>query len=533
MPPFTRAEVRTHISKSGKNIDPTNDTHSVPTSMRKATTFLNDEYLKDIKTCSDSHCFYFKCQCYHSYRKNDKPHDLKFSICIVTGEVKHACCSCVAGRVGFCNHVLALMMKVCLFSLYECKNTNDLINDGDVSQPKKACTSQLQQWHRKGRGTKITPQPAMDVYVTKTSLDNDKESKREPGLGCLLYEARKTTKTQSTLELNLLKSLQEINPKMALAQIMTPRCNAGAMTETKMGRSPQGSFASYQLAITEDNFKVYCDVSTVTRKNDNQMPLHAFPRLPLRDSEDFKAPDNISTDEQTLLGKITVTVDLLNKIEQATRGQSNSDEWKEQRRLRITASNFGRVKSRKRQHESLVKEFLDRKSFTSKYTTHGLEYESTALNQYRKYMCTIGKPVQVFKSGLVVCLESPYLGASPDGKVIDNGCSEPFGLVEIKCPHSMFDVTPLDACSHRNFYLEEVDGKPKLKHGHNYYSQVQGQMAVTGARWCDFVVYTRKGLSIERIPYDPPFWLTLKESLRSFYFTHFLSFAAKNSTRQD
>ena len=56
------------------------------------------------------------------------------------------------------------------------------------------------------------------------------------------------------------------------------------------------------------------------------------------------------------------------------------------------------------------------------------------MDQYKKYMATTGKPVKVCKSGLVVCLDSPYLGASLDSKVIDGGCSDPFGLVEIKCP---------------------------------------------------------------------------------------------------
>ena len=137
-------------------------------------------------------------------------------------------------------------------------------------------------------------------------------------------------------------------------------------------------------------------------------------------------------------------------------------------------------------------------------------------------MSNTGKPVKVCKSGLVVCLDSSYLGASPDNKVIDGGCSDPFGLVEIKYPQTKYYVTPLDACSHENFCLEDIDGKPKLIN-----TQIQGQMGVTGTSWCDFVVYTSKGLSIERIPFDLPFWLTLKESLRSFYFKYFLPYAAK------
>ena len=40
--------------------------------MKEATTFFNDEYLKDTKACSDSPYFYFKCQRFHSYRKNEK-----------------------------------------------------------------------------------------------------------------------------------------------------------------------------------------------------------------------------------------------------------------------------------------------------------------------------------------------------------------------------------------------------------------------------------------------------------------------------
>lgn len=49
-------------------------------------------------------------------------------------------------------------------------------------------------------------------------------------------------------------------------------------------------------------------------------------------------------------------------------------------------------------------------------------------------MHSIRRPVKVLKSGLVVSLDAPYLGASPDGKVIDVGCSNHFGLSEVKCP---------------------------------------------------------------------------------------------------
>jgi len=207
--------------------------------------------------------------------------------------------------------------------------------------------------------------------------------------------------------------------------------------------------------------------------------------------------------------------------------QSNYEEWKNDRRFRFQASNFGLISAKKRHHEKFVNSLLHPKPFKSRYTNHGIKYESVALEKYRKYMHSIRRPVHVLKSGLVVSLDTPYLGASPDGKVIDVGCSTPFGLSEVKCPETRFLVAPLDACSVSNFFLENVSGEPKLKSNHKYYSQVQGLMGVTGARWCDLVVYTSKGMSIECIPFDEQYWNTLKGTLKSYYFTHFLAKAAR------
>ena len=58
----------------------------------------------------------------------------------------------------------------------------------------------------------------------------------------------------------------------------------------------------------------------------------------------------------------------------------------------------------------------------------------------------------------------------------------------------------------------------KLKHSHSYFCQVQGQMALTERKWCDFVVYTEKGICIERIEYDHFFWESvLLPKLINFY----------------
>ena len=41
---------------------------------------------------------------------------------------------------------------------------------------------------------------------------------------------------------------------------------------------------------------------------------------------------------------------------------------------------------------------------------------------------------------------------------------------------------------------------------HRYYPQVQGQMAVGECPWCDFVLFTKKGVSVERIKFDSSYW---------------------------
>ena len=59
------------------------------------------------------------------------------------------------------------------------------------------------------------------------------------------------------------------------------------------------------------------------------------------------------------------------------------------------------------------------------------------LEVYVKLQNSSGHPgLYACKSGFVISETNPYLGMSPDGCVHDPSCSDPFGLVEIKCPYS-------------------------------------------------------------------------------------------------
>ena len=57
-----------------------------------------------------------------------------------------------------------------------------------------------------------------------------------------------------------------------------------------------------------------------------------------------------------------------------------------------------------------------------------------------------------------------------------------------------------------------------LRTNHQYYAQVQGQMAIGERPWCDFVVYTPKGINIQRIHFDKNYWESnLLPKLVAFY----------------
>ena len=68
------------------------------------------------------------------------------------------------------------------------------------------------------------------------------------------------------------------------------------------------------------------------------------------------------------------------------------------------------------------------------------------------------------------------------------------------------------------FCTLEASGELKLRESHQYYAQIQGQMAIGECPWCDFVVYTSKGASVQRVAFNSNFWSDkLLPKLISFY----------------
>ena len=86
-------------------------------------------------------------------------------------------------------------------------------------------------------------------------------------------------------------------------------------------------------------------------------------------------------------------------------------------------------------------------------------------------------------------------------------------ILEIKCPYSLQDSIPTNA----PYLTSSMDGEYKLSTTHKYYYQVQGQLGITGRPFCDFVCWTPQDIHVERILYDPDFFIEMELKLQNFF----------------
>ena len=88
----------------------------------------------------------------------------------------------------------------------------------------------------------------------------------------------------------------------------------------------------------------------------------------------------------------------------------------------------------------------------------------------------------------------------------------------LQVPFQQEDVNPTDACSDPNFCYEIQNGNLRLKRNHPYYQiQLQFFVGIDLYDWCDFCVYTTKGVAIEQISIDATWYGTELESYFDAY----------------
>ena len=106
----------------------------------------------------------------------------------------------------------------------------------------------------------------------------------------------------------------------------------------------------------------------------------------------------------------------------------------------------------------------------------GITNEDIAWKAYLESVQETHSNLEYFDSGLHVNLNFPHLGATPDGIISCDCCGK--GFIEIKCPFKHRDKHPHEI-PNRDFYLQQDEGgKFHLHDDHEYYYQVQVQLAV-------------------------------------------------------
>jgi hypothetical protein len=219
------------------------------------------------------------------------------------------------------------------------------------------------------------------------------------------------------------------------------------------------------------------------------------------------------------------------KYEADTVTQNQNLLWFNLRKNRLTSSTAHKIYIRKRQFETLVCQLnnntqtVDLPKFTQESLEHGLAYEPYARQKYIEVLKNrLNRNISVRTTGIVIQPNLFWLSASPDGLVYDEEADYYYGLIEIKCPRMKKHLSISECLNDNDFYIGLDNGHPYLKKDHHtgYYTQIQMAMGLSNSQFCDFVVYTFKGIAMIRTPFDNQLFFKLITKLNDFYVNYFL-----------
>ena len=186
--------------------------------------------------------------------------------------------------------------------------------------------------------------------------------------------------------------------------------------------------------------------------------------------------------------------------------QQGTEEWHQLRLGKVTASRVADILAKTKTGVSasrgnyLIELALQRvtKTIEQSYTNDAMAWGTATEPQARvAYEVATGNFVDQ-----IAFVDHPTIagfGCSPDGLVGSDA------LIEIKCPSSATHWSYIKANEPPNKYV----------------IQMQAQMAVTGAKWCDFVSFDprmpeRSQLLVVRVMRDPEFILYMEAEINNF-----------------
>lgn len=437
-------------------------------------------HVQDIQVCCINEFIYFKARCAPEMKK-DRTYKLNLALSSENYDIVHGSCECPAGK-GSCKHIGA--MSFALADFFKLGSTPGFLT----------CTDKLQQWNHP-RGRRVDPVPVDQIDARRRELLPSKRAAHQ------VYDPRpmKFRMPDPILLEDLRCDLINLGQPCSFLSLLVSPIHKIQHDHSYCSSDDQASTPS-SLTVPPD-----CDF---------YMDEYLEPTKPIS--------------EEDILDHLCLTIEQRTALESKTTEQANVSEWHKARRCRITGSKCGRVIIQKKKTVELLRFCLYPKPmvFIPKPIAWGKRNEHRANEAYIKHMELYGHVgLRTKKAGFVVHPEKGWLGASPDGWVVDPSAGVASnGMAEFKCPFTKADVSPEEACKDDKFYCTMVNGDLQLSRSHSYFHQVQLQLYVAAhlSHWCDFCIYTTRGVAVERIYSDSQWQQIFVPQLDNYFFEHLL-----------
>ena len=152
------------------------------------------------------------------------------------------------------------------------------------------------------------------------------------------------------------------------------------------------------------------------------------------------------------------------------------------------------------------------KSATSWQMKHRIKTETHAKAKYKSLTKKSHKGMTYTDPGMIVFEDDPCLAVTL-GLEINCACHGP-GLVEMKCPATLIAKTP-NVGNYK--HIETCNDNIVLKMTSPYYSQIQGQLAVTKRSYCDLFIFLCMSNLTVCVDYKHSYWEKLLSNLKRFW----------------
>ena len=320
-----------------------------------------------------------------------------------SGQTLTAWCSCTAGYGQTCNHVISVLYKV------------EFAISNEYNEP--SCTEKSSKWndqtYRQVQPKKIKE---MDIRSDNRLTNTDYDGRQTKRMSKLNFDPRRAGEdsVNETAIGSFLTGLSKISPQSVLFTGL-----------------------SYQIG---------------------SQSLKQLPPTLIETAEMITAKGGATCDEdETRQFFETIKLDdgQVKKIEETTRAQRDSEDWKNQRLGRITASmchtvhtkvkSMLRKPTKKQKVSPLVAEIV----YGGPALDHleaikwGVEHEQDAKEAFYRSVSPNHRNFSIKQCGLHVHKDMPYIAASPDGIAVCDCCDR--SVIEFKCPFKIKGKTVHEA----------------------------------------------------------------------------------------